>query len=94
MTRGFSSPTNELDERMFRAQSRVFNRFIMFQVTSSRAWKPSFGGFALASLVVLGAVSVARADLTVEKLVANATNGVGPYYQDVADAILEFNAKN
>lgn len=79
---------------MVRAQGHVFNRFIMFQVTSSREWKPPFAGFVLASLVVLGAVSVARADLTVEKLVANATSGVGPYYQDVADAIREFNAKN
>ncbi len=44
----------------------------------------------LAGALILGLVAPLRADLTVEALVGNAITGVGPYYQDVYDAIRSF----
>lgn len=38
--------------------------------------------------------STAQAELTVEKLVSNAVPGVGPYFQDVADAIRKFGSRD
>ncbi len=42
----------------------------------------------------IGVTSAAGADMTVEKLVGTAITGVGPYYQDIADAIRLFGAKD
>jgi len=47
----------------------------------------------LALLVLVGFAGVARSELTIESLVGTAITGVGPFYQDVDDAIKEF-AKN
>jgi tetratricopeptide (TPR) repeat protein len=44
----------------------------------------------LAAALVVGLAAPLRADLTVEALVGNAITGVGPYYQDVYDAIRSF----
>ncbi len=60
-------------------------------------WSHKVGFFWVLAftVLVLGGISrAARADLTVEKLTANAITGVGPYYQDVADAIKQFGSKN
>jgi tetratricopeptide (TPR) repeat protein len=46
--------------------------------------------FALAWLAVLSAAPRAFGDLTVEELAAPAVTGVGPYYQDLDDAIKAF----
>lgn len=59
---------------------------------SLRSWK---NVVALLTLVLsIGAARTARAELTVEKLVSNAVPGVGPYFQDVADAIRKFAARD
>ena len=44
--------------------------------------------------LMLGIGPAARGEMTVEKLTGTAITGVGPYYQDVADAIRQFGAKN
>jgi tetratricopeptide (TPR) repeat protein len=44
--------------------------------------------------LLFGIVPAARGEMTVEKLTGTAITGVGPYYQDVADAIRQFGAKN
>jgi len=44
--------------------------------------------------LLLGRIPDARGEMTVEKLTGTAITGVGPYYQDVADAIRQFGAKN
>ncbi len=54
-------------------------------------WRKRAGllGFCLAISTAL-AGAPARAELTVEALTGNAVTGVGPFFQDVADAIKEF----
>ena len=41
-----------------------------------------------------GLVRAARADLTVDSLTSTAISGVGPYYQDVSDAIRLFGVED
>ena len=61
----------------------------MVRNRATNAWL--IGALAI-SCVGLG--SAAQAEMTVEKLIGTAITGVGPYYQDVADAIRQFGAKN
>jgi tetratricopeptide (TPR) repeat protein len=51
-------------------------------------------GILVVACLALGVGSAARGEMTVEKLTGTAITGVGPYYQDVADAIRQFSAKN
>ena len=56
------------------------------------------GGLRWTLAVMISAACVAaresRGEVTVEKLTANAVTGIGPYLQDVTDAIRQFGAKN
>jgi len=49
---------------------------------------------AVSLVVAAAAARPARAELTVENLVSTAVQGVGPYFQDVADAIRKFAARD
>jgi tetratricopeptide (TPR) repeat protein len=51
-------------------------------------------GQLLVCVLAAMVASAARAELTVEKLAGVAVTGVGPYYQDLADAIRDFGSKN
>jgi tetratricopeptide (TPR) repeat protein len=63
----------------------------MLRNRATNAWL--IGGLVLA-ISWIGLGSAAQAEMTVEKLVGTAITGVGPYYQDIADAIRQFGAKN
>ncbi len=45
---------------------------------------------ALTVMVLIGATGRAQGELTVEALAAPSVSGVGPYYQDLEDAIKSF----
>jgi tetratricopeptide (TPR) repeat protein len=49
---------------------------------------------ALAFSLLVGSSAIARAELTVEDLTAGAVSGVGPFFQDVQDAIKAFAGKD
>ncbi|MBI3838442.1 MAG: tetratricopeptide repeat protein [Planctomycetia bacterium] len=58
-------------------------------ILSGFAWNLAFTVAA-----IVGTSSQVRADLTVENLTGTAISGIGPYYQDVADAIRLFATKD
>jgi tetratricopeptide (TPR) repeat protein len=94
--------------RSFRAVKRVAKiRILAFCRSFLRSFFPgdkrmadksNRAGFAwrlaIALMAWLGASSGVRADLTAEALTGTSVTGVGPYYQDVVDAIQQFGTRD